>query len=108
MDCPSCGMKHVDALGWCNSDNCFEKRYDAAFGKQETKMTRQEAIDKIKLIYGHRYEYAEKAVAVYEALGLIKFEEEKDMRPIHRNSIYSYEAVEELLKLGYTVTRNKS
>lgn len=45
--------------------------------KQETKMTRQDAIKKINDICGPDFTSAKKAIAVYEALGLIKFEEEE-------------------------------
>lgn len=46
--------------------------------KEQTKMTREEAIRKIKNIYGNHFQDAEKAIAVYEALGLLKFDEPKE------------------------------
>lgn len=77
--------------------------------KQETKMTRQEAIKKIKSIYGHDYANAEKATRVYEALGLIKFEEEKNIKSV-KQILAAYmsdgdNCIAELNDAGYQIVK---
>lgn len=49
---------------------------------------------------------ARKWVDTLEALGLIKFEEEKDTRFVCNGAVMAYQVIAKLENLGYTVKRN--
>lgn len=117
INCPKCGLKGVDSMGWCNSDNCVQSQWTAhelkqfasqqlraiKYNKQETKMTREEAVKKLLDTGRWSTEKADLQVSSLEALGLIKFDQ-----PVE-NFIPAYlignERVQKLIDNGYRIVK---
>ncbi len=81
-------------------------------GKKETKMTRQEAIDKIVAKGKWSDVYSGTLVDALEALGLIKFEEDdwklNFLKIVRKeNGGGTEHLIQSLTRHGYTIVRNK-
>lgn len=90
-------LARLGSIKWCQP---------IKYNRKETKMTRQEAIDKFKTASGHLH--GSPIIDGLEALGLIKFE--KENTPLKILSAYMSDADEAILELqqaGYSIVRNK-
>ncbi len=91
----------------CNNPNMPQ---EMRLGEKETKMTRQEAIEKVDEMHRKNApNWSARTVDALEALGLLKFEEERHFTigaVDGRNYVFTLSMIEEALKAGgYKIVR---